>query len=108
MRSYRIEPASWQMLQRLAQPNAVIDFCQDDGRFYFRLRDARLDLVRPSTLDALSNAGLVKRERNALPSYVISDKGIRTLRDRLPKGEVLDDELGVISNITLVSESQHG
>jgi hypothetical protein len=108
MRSHRIEPASWQMLQRMAQPSAVIDFCQDDGRFYFRLRDGRLDVVRPSTIDALTNAGLVKRERNVSPSYVISDKGIRMLKDRLPKSELIPDDVPVISNITLVSDPQHG
>jgi hypothetical protein len=76
------------MLQRLSQPTAVLLFCRDEGRFYFHLRGERLDLVRPTTIDALNNAGLIRRERNAVASYEINDKGIIALRDRMPNVEL--------------------
>jgi hypothetical protein len=95
------------MLQRLSQPGAALEFCDGDGRFYFNLRGVRLDLVRPSTMDALNNAGMIRRERATVPSYAINDKGRTALRDRLPNDELLDVDVPVMHNITVVSQSLH-
>ena len=108
MRSFRLSLASWQMLQRLSQQTAVLEFCQDDGRFHFNLRGVRLDLVRPSTIEALNNASLLRRERNVVASYVINEKGITALRDRLPSAELLDDSLPVSQNITIAPSQLPG
>lgn len=87
----RLTVAAWQMLQRLGQPHTCLLFCRDDGRFHFFIRDERSDLVRPSTIDALDKAGMLRRERFEIPSYIISDKGVSALRMRMRSADFDDD-----------------
>lgn len=108
MRSFRLTIASWQMLQRLSQPTAVLEFSEDDGRFHFCLHGVILDLVRKSTIDALSAAGLIVRERFDFPSFVINEKGSNALKTRLSKDELAADELPEMRNITVVSCQSDG
>jgi hypothetical protein len=103
MKAHRLTLAAWQMLQRLGQPNTSLRFSQCDGRFYFVLREECVDLVRTSTIEALNTSGMVRRERNISPSYVISDKGLTALRNRMPLAELDLDEY-VIPRITVDSQ----
>lgn len=103
MKSHRLTLAAWQMLQRLGQPDTALRFSQCDGRFYFVLRGECFDIVRTSTIDALNSSGMVRRDRNVSPSYVISDKGLTALHRRMPLAE-LDTEEYVIPRITVDSQ----
>lgn len=105
MRSHRLSIASWQMLQRLSQPEAALVFSCDDGRFHFTLRGSRHDMVRPSTVDALNDAGMVRRLRSSVPIYAISEKGVSSLRERLSKDDLATTDEPVMSNITVISNS---
>ena len=105
MRQFRLTIASWQMLQRLSQPEAALVFSENDGRFHFILRGKRHDMIRPSTLDALNNAGLLRRERTTIPSYAINEKGLTALRERLSKDDFLASDEPVMSNITVLSQT---
>jgi hypothetical protein len=89
------------MLQRLSQASALLQFCQDDGRFHFTLRGDRQDMVRPSTMDALTKAGFLRRESTAQPSYVINEKGLAELNRRWMPVE----DAPVIPKITLSAKS---
>lgn len=101
MKSFRLTLAAWQMLQRLSQSSAVLQFCSDDGRFHFTLRGVRQDMVRPSTMDALNKAGFLRRESTAQPSYVINEKGSAELNKRWMPVE----DVPVIPKITLSAKS---
>ncbi len=103
MKSYRLTVSAWQMLQRLSQDNTALIFDDEDGRFYFCRRGESVDLVRTSTFDALNSAGMVRRERQLVPSYVISDKGVSALRVRMLSSDLEDDE-NVIPRITIESQ----
>jgi hypothetical protein len=60
-----------------------------------------MDLVRPSTIEALSTAGMIRRGREPAPVYVISDKGVAALRKRITANEL--DEEPVSQYLTVVS-----
>jgi hypothetical protein len=83
------------MLQRLDQPRTQLQFCEEAGRFYFILRGEYLDLVRPSTIDALTSSGMIRRERDAVPSYVISEKGQIAVRKKLTANELEDEPAAI-------------
>lgn len=89
MRGLRLSLASWQMLQRLAENTAALWYSNADGRFYFTLHDRTVELVRPSTMDALAGTGLIRRERSTVPWYSISGKGRTVLQKRIETGELL-------------------
>jgi hypothetical protein len=89
MKGLRLSLAAWQLLQRLGQDTAALVFLPDDGRFYFTLHDRTVDLVRQSTIDALSGAGLIRREKSTAPWYSISERGREAIQERVDKAELL-------------------
>lgn len=94
MRDLRLSLASWQMLQRLNQGRGALWYSDADGRFYFTLDERAVDLVRPSTMDALTRTGYVRRERFAEPWYSISEKGRTALQKRLAAENMLPPDEG--------------
>lgn len=106
MRDLRLSLASWQMLQRLNQNGAALWYCDVDGRFYFTLDERTVDLVRPSTMDALTRPGYVRRERSAEPWYSISEKGRTALQKRIAPENMLTSIEGDLS--TSIMEESYG
>jgi hypothetical protein len=84
----RVTVAAWKLLRQLDRETAALAFSVQDGRFYLTVHDEVVDLVRSSTIDALSAAGLIRRERTAAPWYSISDGGRKALRRHLHSGHV--------------------
>lgn len=78
------------MLQRLEQETAALVFDPGAGRFCFVLHGLLVDLVRPSTVEVLTRAGLIQRERSATPCYSISDRGRSAIRQKIDKECLVD------------------
>jgi hypothetical protein len=89
MRGLKLSQASWEMLKRLGEDTASICYFAADGRFYLTLQDKAIDLVRPSTMDALTRTGLVRRERSSAPWYSISERGRAALQRHIQAGEIV-------------------
>lgn len=91
MKGLRLSSTAWQLLQRLGQDTAALVFLPDEGRFYFTLHDHTVDMVRPRTMDALSGAGLIRREKSTAPWYSISERGREAMKERVEKAELLTE-----------------
>ena len=74
--------AAWQLLQRMSQSEVGVIFDAQTARFHFLQHCRVVDPVDNRSLDVLTAQGFVRRERSAIPLYVITDKGREALRHR--------------------------
>jgi hypothetical protein len=74
--------AAWQLLQRLSQSEVGVIFNLDNAKYHFLQHCRVVDPVDNRSLELLSSEGFVRRERSAIPVYVITDKGREALKHR--------------------------
>lgn len=80
--------AAWQLLQRLNQPEVGVIFNAQNSRFHFLQHCRVMDPVDERSLTLLTDEGFVRRERSAIPVYLISDRGREALRHREAPAEL--------------------
>jgi hypothetical protein len=73
---------AWQLLQRMNQAEVGVIFNADSAKFHFLQHCRVVDPVDDRSLNLLTAEGFVKRERSAIPVYVITEKGRDALRRR--------------------------
>jgi hypothetical protein len=74
--------AAWQLLQRLNQSEVGMIFNAESGRYHFLQHCRVTDPVDPRSVEQLAHHGFVRRERSAIPVYVITEKGKDALKQR--------------------------
>lgn len=82
--------AAWQLLQRLSQAETGLIWNHGTGGFHFIQHCRVMDPIDRRSLDQLSVNGFVRRERSAIPVYMITEKGRVALAQR-EAPEVLDE-----------------
>lgn len=92
METMRKSVAAWQLLQRMNQTEVGVIFNADTGRPHFIQHCRVMDPVDNRSLDLLTRQGFVRRERSAIPVYVIADKGRDALQHRDAPDELAEVE----------------
>jgi hypothetical protein len=87
--------AAWQLLQRLSQSEVGVIFNAETAQFHFLQHCRVVDPVDTRSLDVLATQGFVRRERSAIPVYVITDKGRDALRHREAPKELTAEEVAL-------------
>jgi hypothetical protein len=76
----------------MSQSEVGVIFNAQTARFHFLQHCRVVDPVDNRSLDVLTARGFVRRERSAIPVYVITDKGREALRHRQAPEELADSD----------------